>query len=234
MTEAEKAEAAKVEAAKKEEAESKAKVTKGAKSEETEVDEEEEPEEESNETLESLKAHNAKLKEENKKRRLDGKTLKAEMEKRDKALAALGLGKKEGEQEDPLERAKKESDLKMARTLMKAEFMSLAKDAHDPMMVFKAHYDSLKDIEVDLDNETVDVEALTERIGEIRKKSPFLFQSSEGAEEQKTVIKKNPDKVRQGGGGSEYKEWQKLVQSGDKRGAQAYYGKNKDKILLQM
>lgn len=228
MTEAEKAAAAKAEAEKKE---ADSKETKTTESEtDDEVDADEEPEEE-NETVEQLKARLKKVNESDKKRRLKNKELEAELAKHQKL----------SDQEQAVAKAKKEADAKNARILLKGELASVAKDVHDPQALFRAFGDKFKDIDVDLDAETVDRDALKSVLDDIREEAPYFFKGSknepleeEGDDKTKVIIKKNPDKGRQGGGGSEYKEWVKMKESGDKKGAQAFYAKNRDKILLQL
>lgn len=229
MTDEEKkAEAAKVEAEKKA---AEAKVAEAGKKEDDEA-------EDDDETPSDPKAHIAKLNAENTKRRQNEKALKAENAKlredqsrKDKALEIL-TGKKVGEV-DPLEKAKADSDLRQARLLIRADLAVVARDAHDPSMLYKAFPEKFKDVKVDLENDSVDRDSLKEAVADIRKENPFLFMKK-GETKPGTAPFENPDKGQGGGGGNHFAAWQQLKKAGDSKGAQEYYNKNKTLILAQM
>lgn len=232
MTDEEKAAAAKAEAEKKAAIKSKETIETVETDDEEEDTDENEAEDDKGETLESLKARLKKVNESDKKRRLKNKELELELAKHQKL----------SDQEQAVQKAQKEANAKNARILLKGELASVAKDVHDPAALFRAFGDRFSDIDVDLENETVDRDALKEKLEDIRKEAPYFFKSDktepldddEGDGKTKVIIKKNPDKGRQGGGGSEYKEWMKLKESGAKKEAQAFYAKNRDKILMQL
>lgn len=231
MTEAEKA----AEAAKAEETR-KAAAAEAAKKLAEEDDEEDDGSEEvTPEAFKKMKEQLSKVKGEAKERRLENKKLKDDADKRAQEALDVLTGKRKGGEDDPLAKVKKDADEKMSRTLLRAEFMALAKDAHDPSMTFKAFASEMTDVEVDLENESVDVDALKGKLDEFRKRSPFLFQSQSDLQDETKPIKRNPDgSGRASGGGSEYKQWQALQQSGNRREAQEFYNKNRVKILTQL
>lgn len=216
----------------------KEKDTKDKKSEGggTEEGDDEESEEADSDDVKVLKAQNEKLKKENAKRRVSERDTKAQIERQNKALAIL-QGKDVGTV-DPIEKAQTESKLKMSRALIKAELSTVARDAHNPGKLFAAFSDKFKDIEVDLDAETVDTDALKEAVDSIREENPWMFQSKE-SESSKPAIdpktgKRAPDKGTPAAGKSHKAEWNRLKQAGLTAEAAKYYKENRLLILTQL
>ncbi len=185
------------------------------------------------EDVATLKAQNEKLKKENAKRRVSERDTKAQIERQNQALAIL-QGKKVGDI-DPIEKAQTESKLKTSRALIKAEIGNMARDAHNPGAIFATYGGRFKDIEVDLDEETVDTDSLKEVIDGIRKESPWMFQSTK--DETKVDLKtgkRAPDKGSPVTGKNQKAEWQKLLQEGRVAEANKFYKENQALIRAQL
>lgn len=181
-----------------------------------------------------LQAENKKLREENAKRRIEAKTTKETLDRQSKALAIL-QGKDEPDVA-PLEKAKADADRKMRNALLKGELASVAKDAHDIADVFAIGSSLFKEVAVDVENETVDREALKEAVDGLRKSKPFLFESSE---ENPTIVSpKGPplpkDRAAPKGGTSEKAQWNALKAAGRNAEANEFYAKHKDTIRRQL
>ncbi len=184
--------------------------------------------------VEKLKAQNKKLREENAKRRVATKKVEEENQRQKKALGIL-QGKEVGEV-DPLEAAQKAADAKLRRATLKGALASVAKDAHDPLLLLSAYPSHFEGVEVDLENESVDEDALEEAVAALRKKKPFLFGAG-AADETKVDDKKTKFvKLPKGGppkvGTDHMATWRQLKET-DPRGAQEYYKKNLEAIRAQ-
>ena len=72
----------------------------------------------------------------------------------------------------------------MKNAILKSEVVSRAarSGAADAADVFSLMRGELADLEVDLENESVDGEALDEKIAEFKKRKPHLFSSSSSSE----------------------------------------------------
>lgn len=240
MTEAEKA--AEVKAA----ADKLAAEKKTGSKEETKEEDDVEGEEDDDEGGDS-KAEISRLKTESKKHRLAAKTAKAELAaanaEKDRVIAALG-NKGEQNKPDPVAEIKKSSDAKMRNAFLKAAVAAnVGADAHDPAAVYLLASKKLGDVEVDLDTEEVDGDALSEVLDEMREKQPFLFkkaEAAEGGEEKKPTTNKvrtgklPPDAGHGTRGANHYQQYQQLVQQNRAGEAQAYYQANRAAILVQM
>lgn len=192
------------------------------------------------ETVESLKAkleeqagHISKLNEESKKHRLEAKTAKEGLDKatlRESELKkALGLGEADPVDEK-LAQLKKAADEKNSRVLLKAAVMAdVGKDAHDPDAVWQLMQSDLKDVKVDLDTETVDKDSLKSKIADFRKSKAFLFNAGTGGAGSQQ--RQMPGGGGAPGGSNAYATWQQMLQSGDHKGAGAYYQKNRAEII---
>lgn len=182
-----------------------------------------------------LRASLKKANDEAKTRRLENKKLLEEKKDRDEKIEALnGAAKKEP---DPVKTLQVANDLKLSRSLLRGAIAAEAKDAHDPAALLQAYPAAFKDIEVDLENESVDSDQLTEAVEKLRKNKPFLFQGAKQEEAPLRSVRLPPDGA--GGApkakpGSERATWNKLVAAGDVLGAQQFYAKNKAMILKQM
>lgn len=225
IAEAKAAEAAKADAAAKE----------AAAKKETKKDDKEETEEEDEgddaKTEKVDKAYVAKLKQENKERRLENKSIKEKLDKFEKAFSVAN-GK---DTPDPVAEAKKQGDAKMKRALLRSELASVARDAHDPAMLFKAAPELFADIDVDLDTEMVDKDALEAAVAAAREKHPFLF-AVKGETEDRTHVKTGalpPDRGTPKTGKNFFGEWRGLIKQNRPQEARAYYVKHRAEILAQ-
>lgn len=252
MTEAEKAAAAKAEA----EAKAKAKAEADAKkAEEEQADDEEDPpddEGESSKKSETIsrsefESFKKKANKEAEKHRLAAKAKAEELEGY-KATIAAALGLKPGDgakgaSSGEVEAAKKAADARVKNAILKSEVVSRAarSGAADAADVFSLMRTELADLEVDLENESVDGEALDEKIAEFKKRKPHLFSSSSSSEGDEKdgetgAEKKKPAKMPDGNGrppargGTAYQQWQTLVKGGRQQEANQFYAKNKKDI----
>lgn len=224
MTEEEKKalEAAKAEAAKKEAVDLAA---KKAAEDKTKEKGKEDPDDDEKDTA----GHIKKLKDEAAARRLENKDLKAKVEKFEKALGVI-TGKTEGNA-DPIEAQKKASDTKLRNAMLRAAVASAAKDAHDSKLVFSVT--DLSKIDVDLENETWDDDAVIEAVSKVRKDKAFLF-STTVADPKKTKVggKPAPDGSGQPSNGVNHREvWNQLKAQGRTAEAQEYWVKNNKEIM---
>lgn len=181
-----------------------------------------------------LQANLKKARAENAKRRVKEKETQEENDRLKKALGIL-QGKKEGDI-DPLEKAKAETDGKLRRSILKGSVAILGKDAHNPGMLLSAFQSKFKDVEVDIDTEEVDEDAVKEVIAGIKKENPWMFQSAEGDKgaEKNKGGKRAPDSGRPIGGVDHKAEWNKLKSENRHKEAQKYYAENKAAILSQL
>lgn len=225
---AEKAEQEKKAAEKNKEGSDEGAGTDGDKDEEGEGDDKEED-------PAALKAQIKKLRDENAKKRVSEKAAKEENERYKKALKALGVkGEEGGDELSPIEKSKLESEAKVKRAMIKAELAVVARDAHNPNVLLQSFPSKFKDIEVDVDGESVDSEALKEAVESIRKDNPWMFQPKEGTKAAVTPGKKAPDNGRPTGGVDHKAEWQRLKQGGQNAAAAKYYAEHKAMILSQL
>lgn len=178
--------------------------------------------------LDSLKARNKALQEENTKRRLENKKLKEGAPKEDKKKP----------QEETIESVREAANKRLKSALIRSELASVASDAHDHDLLRKALGKDLDDVDVDLDDESVDRNALEELVVKIREKKPFLFKAAakEGGEGE---TKKNGaplprDNGRPVGSKTEAAHWKLLKQQGRHEEARAYYNTNRLAIMSQM
>lgn len=211
--------------------------------EETEQDEEKDAEGEDDdkpaETVEELKAaltaskeREKKSRDESIKRRQDLKKTKAENDRLQKGLAII-QGKKEGDI-DPVEKAQTESKAKVSRAILRSEIANHAKDAHDPKMLLQVAPDVFADIDVDVDTETVDEDALKTAIDALRTAKPFLFQTKGEGDDDGKGKGKNIVKMPPGGpaanGKNAFATWKQLQSQGRSNEAAAYYIKHHKQI----
>lgn len=245
MTEAEKAAKAKQEADEKAAAAAKAKEAEAEEGDEKDDEEEPEEEDETGDDPVKLKAALAKAKtreEKTRKEAIDRRKKNKELVERNERLErglAIIQGKKEADI-DPVEKAQNEAKLKMSRAILRSEIAASAQDAHDPKLLLQVAPEIFKDIEVDLDGETVDAEQLTEALDGLRKSKSFLFKPAEELQDGDPLEKKKgvkpPPKGGQppkGGGSNVFAQWKALQNAGRKHEADAFYIKN-HKELKQM
>jgi hypothetical protein len=182
--------------------------------------------------LAELLKQNNELKEENKKRRLHEKETAATNERVTKALALL-TGKTDDV--DPVKLKEDQSNAKIRRAYLKAEFVVEAKEMHDASFAFAALESELKDVKVDIDTGEVDRTALKSVLGEVKKKSPFLF-ATPGAPTPPVKPAGNPDGGQPtGAAGSPFQKWVDLKQQpGRAAEAQKFYSDNRLDIMATM
>lgn len=234
MTEAEKAAAAKAEA----EAKAKAEAEKAAAEKKTDTTDEEEKPDDKPMTRAEFEAFKTKANKEAEKHRLRAKEAEAKFEGLQKSLAgALGVKPTEdGSTGAPsLEVVTKAAEAKQRNLLLRSEFVALAaqEGAADPRDAFELARSSLADVSVDLDAESVDVEALREKIQGLKKSKPYMFaKANDGTS---SGGGKPPGKTPDGSGtpatgGTAYQQWQALEKAGRRLEATAFYGKNREAI----
>lgn len=201
---------------------------------ETETDKEEEGQDE--EPAKKSAEYLEKLKEENVKRRQENKALKEKLERQEKALAIL-QGKDKPDL-DPLEAAKSAADAKLRNAILKGELAVVARDAHDPSDLMQLGSKLLKDVEVDVDTESVDRDQLEAAVAKLRKQKPFLFKTSVVDPDTNSEKKKGAPLPKDGGqptGGKNFlAQWKQLKEQGRTAEAQEYYKKNRAEIMAQM
>ena len=177
-----------------------------------------------------------KLKEENIKRRQENKALKEKLERQEKALAIL-QGKDKPDL-DPLEQAKAIADAKLRNAILKGELAVVARDAHDPSDLMQLGAKLLKDVEVDVDSESVDRDQLEAAVAKLRKQKPFLFKTAVVDTDTNSEKKKGQPLPKDGGqpvnGKNHVAQWKQLKDQGRNAEAQEYYKKNRAEIMAQM
>ena len=185
-------------------------------------------------------AYVKELKEEAKQRRLENKKLKAdnsktkaELERYKKGLAIIQG--KEAPELDPVEETKKQGDTKLRNAMLKAELASRATDANDVALLFSGFKSRFDAVEVDVDAETVDGDAVDEILKDLRKEKPFLFRGAdadEGATKKKGGSLSPDGPGRPTKAGAEYATWKQMQsQNRPLSEIQAYYNKNRVAIL---
>jgi hypothetical protein len=188
----------------------------------------------------SLKAEREKAKkarQESIERRKKNKALADENERYKKGLAII-QGKDKPDL-DPLEAAKKETEGKMRRAILKGELAVVAKDAHNPTELLALAPKAFADIEVDLENEVVDADALKEVVDGIRKEKPYLFASKDDEDDGLDMKDKSkPVKPPRGGpptkGTKHVAQWKQLKAQGRQREAQEYAVKYNKEIQAEI
>lgn len=229
MTDEEKAAAAKA-AADKKATEEAAKKTEEKKDDEG-GEEEDDEEEQGSAEVKKLKAENAKRRIENKKASEEREALKAENAR----LKAALTGEKEVKV-DPVEELKKETDRKLRNALLKGAVASVAKDAFDSSLLLSVAPGLFKDVEVDVENESVDEEQLSEALTTLRKSKPFLFETPESGKptEKGKPVKRPPENGKPANGDNHLAQWRQLQSSNAKGDASDYYVKHNKEIKEQL
>lgn len=180
------------------------------------------------------------LNEESKKHRLENKELKEKLTKFEKALAMLS-GKDGSDAPDPTALEKQKADARARNLLLKAEFTSIAakEGVRDASLAFKAFASELSDVTVDLDKETVDTKALTEKVQALKKSHDFMFAGPNkgGTDGDHAPVDPPPDRGGQPAPGAKqhYEQWQQMLQKAGtnpslRREAAAYYQQHQKDI----
>jgi hypothetical protein len=192
---------------------------------------------------EQLKRVNAEAKQ----HRLDAKDAKAklaakeaELERYKAVVKTLDPNHKDGATPDPAAAQAAAQQTKMRDVLLRAEFVAEATKAGvvDPVFTFNAVRGQLKDVTVDLDAETVDTEALQEKLAGLKTTKPFLFTPKVAPVTtpkpgEKVITPPPPDGNGAPAAGNHYATWRNLLATGRKAEANAYYAANKTLILTQ-
>jgi len=239
MTEAEKAAAAKAaaEAKTKSDAEAAAKKAADDKAAADDDEEEDPPADDKADkpiSRAEFEAFKKKANKEAEKHRLGKKTAEDALDTFRKGISGA-LGIKEGTT-TTVDAAATASTEKQKRLLVRSEFVGLAAAAGAISAgdAFELARPYLKDVAVDLENESVDAEALVDAVEALKKAKPFLFKaegaqndSGDDADGVKRPAKKPDGSGKPAAGGTDYEKWQALVKSGRNAEAATFYGKNK-------
>lgn len=180
--------------------------------------------------FEKLKAALHKANKEAEKSRLENKELKGKLDSLAKALSPGGSNPSELTPEVAQARLK-ESEAKQTRILLRSAFVGMvARDVHDAEAAFEVVQRKLTDVKVDLSAETVDTEALKEKVDDFKKSHPFFFvPQGTGNSGASNPVNPPPDS-RSGGqpsGSNPYADWQNLLKQGRKNEANEFFSKNR-------
>jgi hypothetical protein len=123
-----------------------------------------------------FEAERKRLNEENKKHRLRAKQLEEENTSIKSALAKA-LGVETDESAKAAQDAAAAQEAKDKRLFLRGEFLAMAakEGAHDAADLWRLADSELRDIAVDLKNETIDRDALKAKVGELKKSRSWAF-----------------------------------------------------------
>ncbi len=189
---------------------------------------------ESGESVEDLKKHVAALNREAEKHRKKAKDFE---EKLNKLGEVFGFGEKKDAAVDAVTATKKAAEEKHARILLKSAFVAeVAKEAHSADAAFAVAAGLLKSVSVDIENESVDADALKGAVAELKKQSPFLFQSpaQAGAGSSKVAAPLDGNGRPVATNGNPYLTWRGLKDANRSQEAAEFYRKNFEAIRNAM
>jgi hypothetical protein len=206
-----------------------------SKKAESETDEGKKPD-----PAEALKAAEARIKALNK----ESEKHRTRANELDQTLSTLKKAMGLEKQDDPnaaVTAAKAAGEEKQKRILLRSAFTALvAKEAHDADDAFAVANAikalDLSKVDVDLDAESVDVDTLKAKVGELKKLKPFLFTSASGSgsEDKRTAKPAADGSGRSSTGGTHFQTWKQLIDQGRKQEAQKFYSENRANIMTQM